>query len=626
LFAIDVSESMSKPPPGNGGKKADTDSPVKAALKCAYQIMQQRIIAQPKDMMGILLFGTEKSKFRDESAGRSGYPHCYLFIDLDVPSAEDVKTLRSLAEGDDEDLEEILVPSKEPVIMSNVLFCANQIFTTNAPNFGSRRLFIITDNDDPHAGDKQARSAAAVRAKDLFDLGVTIELFPVSYEDQKFNMSKFYEDIVYRDPTSDSDANEELKLAKSGDGLTLLNSLISNINSKQTAKRSYFSNMPLELAPGLTITVKGYHVIHRQVPARSCYVWMEGEKPELAMGETTKLDAESTRTVQKYEVKKAYKFGGEYVYFNPDELRTLKEFGKACLRVIGFKDRKLLPAWASVKKSTFIFPSEDDYIGSTRVFSALWQKMLKGNKVALAWHIARKNANPVLVAIVASKGLDDPKAEDDETDEKPGGTPYLPAGLWLHPLPFADDLRNVDLAPTPRCSDSLINQMRKVIQNLQLPKAIYNPMKYPNPTLQWHYRIIQAIALEEEVPEEPEDSTIPRYRAINKRVGGYLAEWTESVTEEAKGLQGSRAVKREIDEGDDDDAPRPAKKAKAAPKEKKLAGGMSNAQLKAAADKDTLKKMTVAELKDVLASKGVSTAGKKADLVARLEEWVEENA
>jgi len=52
---------------------------------------------------------------------------------------------------------------------------------------------------------------------------------------------------------------------------------------------------------------------------------------------------------------------------------------------------------------------------------------------------------------------------------------------------------------------------------------------------------------------------------------------------------------------------------------------MSNAQLKAAFEQDTLKKMTVAELKDVLASKGVSAVGKKADLVEKLEQWIEEN-
>lgn len=195
MFAINVSDSMLREPVGSDSKKADRDSALAASLKSAYQIMQQRIISDPKDMMGILFFGTEKTKFRDSGDGHTsglGYPHCYLFMDLDVPAAEDVKALKNLVE-DGEDYDEILKPSKEPVAMSNLLFCANQVFTTRAPNFGSRRLFIITDDDSPHGSEKQARSAAAVRAKDLYDLGVVIELFPIGYGDSKFDMAKFYD-------------------------------------------------------------------------------------------------------------------------------------------------------------------------------------------------------------------------------------------------------------------------------------------------------------------------------------------------------------------------------------------------------------------------------------------------
>lgn len=186
---------MLTPPPQSESKKADTDSSTLSALKCAYQIMQQRIISNPRDMMGVLLYGTEASKFQqDEASNRGGlaYPHCYLLADLDVPAVEDVRALREIAEGDDE-AKKLLVPSEEPVSMSNLLFCANQIFTTKAPSFGSRRLFIITDNDDPHADDKNARSQAAVRAKDLYDLGVVIELFPISRPDHDFDRAKFYD-------------------------------------------------------------------------------------------------------------------------------------------------------------------------------------------------------------------------------------------------------------------------------------------------------------------------------------------------------------------------------------------------------------------------------------------------
>lgn len=186
---------MLTPRPSADPKKHTQESPTTAALKCAYHFMQQRIISNPQDMMGVLLFGTQASKFFEEdedSRGDLSYPNCYLFTDLDVPSAQEVKELRALVD-DDGDSRDILAPAKEQVSMANVLFCANQIFTSRAPNFLSRRLFIITDNDNPHGDDKTLRSAATVRAKDLYDLGVTIELFPISRPEHEFKNSKFYD-------------------------------------------------------------------------------------------------------------------------------------------------------------------------------------------------------------------------------------------------------------------------------------------------------------------------------------------------------------------------------------------------------------------------------------------------
>ena len=184
---------LTAPPPVDS-KKSERDTPVSAALKCAYALMQQRIISHPNDMMGVLLYGTEQTKFQDDDHYGNGlsYPHCYLLNDLAIPSADDVKALRSLVE-DEEASKKLLIPHAEPVSMANVLFCANQIFTTRAPNFQSRRLFIVTDDDDPHRNDKALKSSATVRAKDLYDLGVTIELFPISRPDHDFNRSQFYE-------------------------------------------------------------------------------------------------------------------------------------------------------------------------------------------------------------------------------------------------------------------------------------------------------------------------------------------------------------------------------------------------------------------------------------------------
>ncbi|KAI1209924.1 ku70 protein [Annulohypoxylon truncatum] len=614
IFAIDVSESMLQPPPESTDKKADKDPPVYAALKCAYQVMQQRIISNPKDMMGIILFGTEKTKYRDDQ--NLPYPHCYVYTDLDIPAAEDVKNLKGLVE-EGEGADEILVPSSEGTQISNLLFLANNLLTTKAPNFGSRRLFIITDNDDPHKDDKKLKENAAYRAKDLYDLGVTIELFAITRGDEKFDFSKFYDDIIYRDPTVEEAHPGKISTSKSGSGLTLLNSLVSNVNSRQTPKRAYFSNMPLELGPGLQISVKGYNIIQPQTPARSCYVWLDGQKAQIAVGETAHIAEDSARTVQTGEVKKAYKFGGEYVYFSEDEQKSIKQFGGPIIRIIGFKDRSQLGFWASIKKSIFIFPSEEGYVGSSRVFTALWQKLLKSRKVGIAWHIARTNGNPQLVAIIPSRSQSDRRT----------GVDYIPAGLWLYPIPFADDLREApDQVKLIRTTDQLTDCMNKVIGNLQLPTATYNPSKYPNPALQWHYKILQALALEEEVPETPNDATVPKYKAIHNRCGEYIQDWSRTADNVLSMVKDAQSIKREMENDDDDNGPKPAKKAKTtAAKPGSGSTGMNNTELKKRYNDGTLSKLTIPELKPILSDRGIDAKGLKKTLIERLEEWIEEN-
>ncbi len=131
-------------------------------------------------------------------------------------------------------------------------------------------------------------------------------------------------------------------------------------------------------------------------------------------------------------------------------------------------------------------------------------------KFAFSWFQVRVNATPTLVALV-------PGAEkvDEQNDEQ-----TMPPGLWAVQLPFADDIRpkppSSNTAETVPAPKQMVDKMINVINLLRLPKASYDPSKYPNPSLQWFYRILQALALEEEIPTTPEDKTLPRYRQIQK--------------------------------------------------------------------------------------------------------------
>ncbi|MBE3046466.1 hypothetical protein IMZ48_28840, partial [Candidatus Bathyarchaeota archaeon] len=165
-------------------------------------------------------------------------------------------------------------------------------------------------------------------------------------------------------------------------------------------------------------------------------------------------------------------------------------------------------------------------------------------------------------------------------------------------------------------------KVKVITENLWFPNRMYDPSKYPNPQLQWHYKILQALALQEEVPEQAEDLTLPKYKTIGKRVGGHIRDWETLVDEEVANMKRASAGKRDAVADEDE---KPKKKVKTEGRGAAPAPQMSNAQLKAASGTG-LAMMTVVQLKDVLTARGLPVHGKKAELVERVQEWVDENA
>lgn len=344
------------------------------------------------------------------------------------------------------------------------------------------------------------------------------------------------------------------------------------------------------------------------MPQRSCYIWLGGEKPQIAKGVTSQLANDSARVVEKVEIKKAYKFGGDQILFTPEEISKLRHFGEPIIRIIGFKPMAMLPIWANIKHATFLYPAEDDFVGSTRVFSALHQKLLKDEKMGLTWFIARKNATPVVAALI-------PGAE--KLDE--GGLQVMPPGMWLIPLPFADDIRQNPETVVVRSPDSLTDCMKNIVKQLQLPKAVYDPARYPNPSLQWHYRILQAMALEEDLPEKPEDKTIPKYRQMHKRVSLEAIEWGRELQQQDetlndRSLSSANPLKRGAPRNQEASSARSEKKARTDH------DGPSDEEMKTAFDKGLVGKFTALQLSGWLKLKGIKATGNKPLLVARIED------
>lgn len=95
--------------------------------------------------------------------------------------------------------------------------------------------------------------------------------------------------------------------------------------------------------------------------------------------------------------------------------------------------------------------------------------MLANDKVAICKVIARKNAAPRLAALWPEHGSQ--VAEGQGISVQPG--------LYLLPLPFADDIRHIPASTDLRASEEAVEAAKEIVKNIQLRD--YNPDNYPNP-------------------------------------------------------------------------------------------------------------------------------------------------
>ncbi|KAK9245267.1 SPOC like C-terminal domain-containing protein [Lipomyces tetrasporus] len=447
LYCIEVSPSMLETIyPDEGDHITEPTSAARIALESAYMMLQQRIISQPNDAFGILLFGT-----KDQTD--PAYESCLMLMELAVPEASEIKYIKELLEDDDK-FDSVFTPSDTPPSIVNTLFCANQQFNAKSGTYMFQRLFLVTNTDNPSESRPDVRKAARTRMHDLIGLGVRIEPFFLKTERRPFDTSKFWEDVIYSGYKSDDYVDIQPILITAKQGLQMK----AHVKARQTPRHATFS-VPLEIVPGkLSIGVKGYVLFKRQDIIRSHYVYeQEGEQAVIARShaqyisvteETDMTTALATKSmnvtpkieeIDKNEAKRGFKFGGEVLPFTADEIQSLRTIGQAGIRIIGFKPLQLFDPSYNMRQSYFIYPSEEDFVGSIRTFAALHSSLLDENKFAVAWVKPTIRTSPFLAALVACPEIIEHENGRDEQKQSPG--------IFVIKQPFADDIRDFPAQP-----------------------------------------------------------------------------------------------------------------------------------------------------------------------------------
>lgn len=123
---------------------------------------------------------------------------------------------------------------------------SSRLIHGSSKKLSSKRLFLITCNDDPAYGSREAELAARRRAGDLFDVDIDIELFAWETVRRPFIFEKFFKSI-FAETGSDSSFSAARKFEE----------FERKLRRKEAKKRTVFQ-VKFKLHEDLEIAVNGY--------------------------------------------------------------------------------------------------------------------------------------------------------------------------------------------------------------------------------------------------------------------------------------------------------------------------------------------------------------------------------
>ncbi|KAF4655086.1 X-ray repair cross-complementing protein 6 [Perkinsus olseni] len=603
---------------GEGSSRAMRRPCINNILNTVASLMRSKIIGRPEDMTGLILYNTTGADSNPmELAGVT------VVQDLQQPTASRIRDILDVSSTLDRAEFDRRWRKGPPTIscafaLHNALWVASNIFQSNAAkkNIG-RRVYIITNDDNP-TGSPQERKAAEMKALDVGENDTDIDLAVLgincSEAAQQFDVMKFWANVI---PPAEEieESHDPKKFLENTRGI--MEDLATVIRRKEYKVRSLNRcNLTFAGAPDYVAAVQVYCHVKEAIKPHPVYLHPDNQK--LLRSETRYINMDTGAILDRdTEVRSYVDFGGEHVPITYGDIAKMKTFdadendrgrentqvpaagnGEAgegeegeveetisgSLEIIGFKNRRKLKFQHRIGHGYFIYPHEGRITGSKRLVEALCCRMAKLGKIALVRFVARANAQPIFAALSPQM--------PDEASQTSGG-------LVLIPLPFADDIRSLDLPGT--CVDEVISQDEQRPQ-VEAAKSIirgfrishWSPYSIDNPTLKLFYAGLEALALNEDLPSDAVEDLLLANERKGELAKGHVEAWKQSL-------------------GVDDLSSPPAKRSRTA---EPFTMGLD--VVRAKVRDGTLARLTVSQLKDILRAQRQSTNGKKQELIDRI--------
>lgn len=568
IVVIDCSREMFE--------KTRGEIPFQLCIKCTVSVLKNKIISSDKDLIGLVFFGTDKSK------NPSDFKQVYVYQELDFPDANRILDLEKFLEDDSCDNFATRFGHNTGYSLNDVLWTCSNMFSKSSQKVGHKRIMLFTNNDNPHADNPSLQRQAKTKSRDLSEIGIEIDLMHMQPPNRAFDASLFYQDVIQLD-------EDECGILP--DPAEMFEELLCRVQRKEYKKRP-LATLPLILADGIELGVSVYNLCRSAT--KSSYVNLDSHTNEEVKIHTKYICKDTGRELMPTDIKLYQMFGGEKVIFEKEEVTSMKTFGDPGLLLMGFKPRSSVKTYHHIRPAQFLYPSEKSVSGSTTLFSALLGRCIARDVVPICRFIPRRNSPPRFVALLP---------QEEEIDEH--NNQVKPPGFHVIFLPFTDDLRRLKYEQTPKATTEQINKAKQVIKNLT---SGFDSSNFENPSLQKHFKNLEALALDRDEPEELIDHTEPKTEAIDRKAGEAIKQFKDVVfPDDYDPLGKPAATKRKAGTADGS----AAKKGKA--------GVDVEIDMREEAQKGRLSKLTVPVLKDFVKQAGIKCGTKKADLVEAIK-------
>ncbi|KAG6408363.1 hypothetical protein SASPL_131368 [Salvia splendens] len=535
-----------------------------AAINSISVSLKTQIINRSYDEVAICFFNTKEKKNLQDLIG------VYVFNvpereDLDRPTARLIKEFDRLQESFSKQIGSKygILPGTRDNSLYNALWAAQALLRKGSTKTADKRILLFTNEDDPFGDMKGVTKLDLMRttiqrAKDAQDLGISIELLPLSKPDDDFNVSTFYADLL----GLEGNDLAEFKALAAERFEDIKDQLRKRMFRKRKVRRINFI-----IPGGKSIELNTYAVVRPTNPGN--ITWLDSAERSFFCSDTGALLQDPPKYFQTYK--------SENIMFTANEVSDIKRVSTGHLRLLGFKPLSCLKDYHNLRPSTFVFPSDEEVVGSTCIFIALHRSMLRLKRFAVAFY--GNSTHPQLVALIAQDEIMSPSGQIE------------PPGMHMIYLPYSDDIRPIEEFHTdtnlaPRASEDQIKSASSLLKRIDLKN--FSVCQFANPALQKHYAVLQALALDEDEIPDVKDETLPDEE-------GLARPGVVKALEELKICVYGENFKQE-----DDDTMGSQKTSETSNKRK------------------ALKELTVSELKHYLNVHNQPVGGKKEALISRI--------